>query len=183
MKNVVRGIAIAVTSAMLAFGASAASATDFTVPLKASSGVYTGGFNDTVSGSFADAITFTIPTLGGNGAFTLSSGSITASSVITGLSGYLDNPSQSFTIFQSGSSPTVTDFGFLNVGSLTSGNHTIFLSGVTGTASIAGTITIAAATAAVPEPASWALMIGGVGIAGGALRRRAKRDRGNLAAA
>ena len=30
------------------------------------------------------------------------------------------------------------------------------------------------AIAAVPEPASWALMIGGVGAVGGALRRRAK---------
>ncbi|RYY35001.1 MAG: PEP-CTERM sorting domain-containing protein [Sphingomonadales bacterium] len=30
-------------------------------------------------------------------------------------------------------------------------------------------------TGAVPEPASWALMIGGFGIAGGALRRRATK--------
>jgi hypothetical protein len=35
--------------------------------------------------------------------------------------------------------------------------------------SVAGLVS---GSAAVPEPASWALMIGGFGIAGGALRRR-----------
>jgi hypothetical protein len=35
------------------------------------------------------------------------------------------------------------------------------------------TIKIGALTAAVPEPASWALMIGGFGLAGAAMRRRA----------
>ena len=34
------------------------------------------------------------------------------------------------------------------------------------------TLTISNAVGAVPEPASWALMIGGFGLAGGALRRR-----------
>lgn len=36
----------------------------------------------------------------------------------------------------------------------------------------AGTLTITAATAAVPEPASWAMMIAGFGMTGLALRRR-----------
>jgi hypothetical protein len=35
-------------------------------------------------------------------------------------------------------------------------------------------LTIAPVTAAVPEPASWAFMIGGVGVTGGALRARRK---------
>ena len=34
------------------------------------------------------------------------------------------------------------------------------------------TLTIASAAGAVPEPASWALMIAGMGLAGGSLRRR-----------
>lgn len=34
------------------------------------------------------------------------------------------------------------------------------------------TLTIASAAGAVPEPASWALMIAGIGLAGGSLRRR-----------
>ena len=34
------------------------------------------------------------------------------------------------------------------------------------------TVTISQAAAAVPEPATWAMMIGGIGTAGGALRRR-----------
>ncbi len=40
------------------------------------------------------------------------------------------------------------------------------------TATIAGTFTPAAA---VPEPASWALMIGGLGLTGAAMRRRARK--------
>lgn len=35
-----------------------------------------------------------------------------------------------------------------------------------------GSLTISAATAAVPEPASWAMMIGGFGLVGAAVRRR-----------
>jgi len=35
-----------------------------------------------------------------------------------------------------------------------------------------GTLTITAVPGSVPEPATWAMMIGGLGIAGGALRRR-----------
>ncbi|RYE96095.1 MAG: PEP-CTERM sorting domain-containing protein, partial [Oxalobacteraceae bacterium] len=38
--------------------------------------------------------------------------------------------------------------------------------------SYAGTLNFSPMGGAVPEPASWALMIAGVGMAGGALRRR-----------
>lgn len=47
-------------------------------------------------------------------------------------------------------------------GLTTSGDHTAYIDG----------ISTAVATAAVPEPASWALMIGGFAIAGAAMRRR-----------
>lgn len=37
-----------------------------------------------------------------------------------------------------------------------------------------GTLTVSALAAAVPEPATWAMMIVGMGVIGGAMRRRAK---------
>jgi len=57
-----------------------------------------------------------------------------------------------------------------------SGN--IFLVGETGgvtpgSASVSGLVMLSRNVAAVPEPASWALMIGGFGLVGGAMRRRA----------
>jgi hypothetical protein len=181
MKNFKKAIAVAALGLGLGM-AGQASATDFTVPLTFGGGVYTGGFSDTgVTGNFTDSFTFNLPKLGAGSSFTLSSSSVTASSVITGLAGYLDTPSQAFTVTQSGTSPYTFDFGTLLVPSLTAGNHTLYITGNTGTASISGTITVA--VAAVPEPATWAMMIGGVGFTGGALRRRAKRDAGKLALA
>jgi hypothetical protein len=51
------------------------------------------------------------------------------------------------------------------------GTYDLVLNGrAFGPASYAGTISVTAG--AVPEPATWAMMIGGVGMVGGALRRR-----------
>ena len=44
--------------------------------------------------------------------------------------------------------------------------------GVSPSGSTSGLVVLSRQTAAVPEPATWATMIGGIGVAGGALRRR-----------
>lgn len=56
----------------------------------------------------------------------------------------------------------------------TPGTYEIDLTGVTFAPSV---------TAAVPEPAAWTLMIGGLGLAGGALRRRSAKRTGRRATA
>lgn len=70
--------------------------------------------------------------------------------------------------------PNAIDFTPAN-GAVISGLYRSFgTSG--GGGSVTGSIVFpAGATAAVPEPASWALMVGGFGLAGGALRRRSRR--------
>jgi len=52
--------------------------------------------------------------------------------------------------------------------------NTIEVKGHTGANAIAGTYTgtMTFAAGVVPEPASWAMMIGGLGLVGGAMRRR-----------
>jgi len=66
------------------------------------------------------------------------------------------------------------DFEFRTIRALSTGDNIIRLTGVAGSnATYAGTINVAAATPAVPEPASWAMMIAGFGLVGTAMRRRA----------
>ena len=75
------------------------------------------------------------------------------------------------------------DFGGLTE-SIASGFHTLTVVGngdapAGSTGSYGGQLTFT--PSAVPEPASWAMMIGGIGFMGGALRRRAKREAGSVA--
>ena len=46
-----------------------------------------------------------------------------------------------------------------------------------GTVSTSGLVVLSRAVSAVPEPSTWAMMVGGLGLVGGALRRRAKAAR------
>lgn len=166
-------IAAAIFAAGIGATSQASATVTIPVPLTSAPGLYTAHYGATVSGIFNDIFTFSLPRKGAKGSFTLTSSSIIASSVITGLTGYLDTATNSFSISQFGLSPYTFDFGRLSTSTLAAGAHKIVISGRTGTASVAGTITIAAS--AVPEPATWAMMIGGIGVAGGAMRRRRAR--------
>lgn len=79
---------------------------------------------------------------------------------------------QEFTIGQTG------QFEFRYVADVRSTTpNMLTVSGTSGdTASYSGTLNVAPA-AAVPEPASWAMLIGGVGITGGTMRRRRQSAR------
>ena len=131
----------------------------------------TANFGATISGastSFDDLFEFTIPQNGtGSGSLSTSFSSpvdeLTISQVL--INGTLYTPTSS----SGGQSLTVTGIPILN-GHL----NTIEVLGMTSStnaaATFAGTATFNAAT--VPEPASWALMIGGFGLVGAAMRRR-----------
>lgn len=127
----------------------------------------TGTFGNTGigSGSFSDTLTFTVPGLGSVGA--------TISSIAVSLLTNVDFTS----VTLNGVEFNVDQLGANEFRSLvlpvSSGEQTLVISGTSGGAgSYSGTLAFA-----VPEPATWAMMISGFGIAGVAVRRR-KRPAG-----
>jgi hypothetical protein len=131
----------------------------------------TANFGATISGpsaSFDDLFEFTIPQNGrGSGSLSTSFSSITNELTIDQV--LVDGVLEPLIPSSGGQSVTVTNVPILN-GVL----NTIEVKGVTSSgnvdATFSGTATFAAG--AIPEPASWALMIGGFGLIGAAMRRR-----------
>ena len=132
-----------------------------------------GGFSITFGNTgitttnFSDTFDFTMPT--GRGDFVITSTMSGGSQNITWSSIAFNGEA-----FESGSVGW-NEFSFLNDIHLTAGAlQQLVLTGVGGgNASYSGVITFMPdATGAVPEPASWALMIAGFGAAGAVLRRR-----------
>lgn len=132
-------------------------------------GTYTGGFDTTVStpGTFSHTYTFEIPTAG-----TTSTGLITiASSALSNL----DLTSATF----NGQALAMSGPGIFETGSITiptsAGWQTLVVNGTTpnnGTYSGSISFTPSANQTAVPEPATWAMMVMGFGAVGFAMRRR-----------
>lgn len=130
----------------------------------------TADFGDTISGSatsFDDQYVFTIPQ-NGTGSGSLSTSFSAASNELTISEVLINGVSYALNSSSSGQSLTVSGIP------ITAGaTDTIEVEGVTAVGNSAATYTGTATFAAgVPEPASWALMIGGLGLAGAALRRR-----------
>ena len=130
-------------------------------------GTSSADFGNTVAapGVLADAYTFSVPAGTTNGFV----GSIAFGAMldVTITSVLLD--STPFTQVSSGT----LDFFQLDPTAISAGPHTLFVNGsYTGTSggSYAGTLNYV--VGAVPEPATWALMIGGFGLVGGTMRRR-----------
>lgn len=134
----------------------------------------TGFYGATVSGvgAFSTPFTVNVGALPGKLALSISSVSLTTAEAIQGLTITLNNVAYPIT------STVALPNGFIyKVGGLSQAvsalGQQFSVSGTTTTksSSFSGTIGF---TAAVPEPASWALMIGGFGLVGGAMRARAK---------
>jgi len=119
-----------------------------------------------MTAAFTDTMTFDISKMGLLGA-TISSIAIDASSDLNFTSVTL-NGVEFTNVVSDG-----YEFRALRSLAVLPGLQTLVVSGTTGgNASYAGTL---AFTAAVPEPAAWALMIGGFGMVGGVMRRRARQ--------
>ena len=151
----------------LLFGAALAVAAVSAVPAQAaefltfdgSSGTF--GNTKVTTSSFTDTFTFTVPSNGLAGS--------TISSVKVSKPTNIDFTS----VTLNGAEFDIGSTGMFEFRSITTpvlaGLQTIVVKGVSGkNASYAGTL----AFAAVPEPATWALMIAGFGVVGGALRQR-----------
>ncbi|WP_082765535.1 MULTISPECIES: FxDxF family PEP-CTERM protein [unclassified Phenylobacterium] len=132
-----------------------------------SDGGFTITFGNTgiTDASFSDVFNFSMPT--GRGDFVITSTMSTGSQNITWTSVAFNGEE-----FETGTAGW-NEFRFLNGLELTAGAaQQLVLSGLGGgNASYSGVITFVP-TAAVPEPASWALMIAGFGGAGAMIRRR-----------
>jgi hypothetical protein len=133
--------------------------------------VITANFGATVSGpstSFDDLFEFTIPQ-NGTGSGSLSTSFSSSMDQLTLSQVLVNGVSRSLTSSSGGQSVTAT-----GVPILSGVMNTIEVMGTTSSANVnatfAGTATFN--RSAVPEPASWALMIGGFGLIGAAMRRR-----------
>lgn len=165
--------AAALTAATFAIATPAMAVT--TIPLTNANGSFTGAFaSDSKTGTFMDEYQFSVPTAGFVGA-----------SVITlafNLPG--QNPTVTFMLSEvllNGVALTLTPSGEYNYTAQSTGAipsqvnpQTLVVKGTVsnGAATYSGNVAFRAAAAAVPEPASWALMILGFGVVGYAMRRR-----------
>jgi len=155
-------LVLALAASSAAVGLSGAANAAASISYAGGSGTF--GNSGIAAGSFTDLLNFTLP-VSGTGNFTIT----TSSTGVDFKNVTIDGHAFSLT------SVGPFDYGFLIGQALTAGVKTLSIGGTsTGNGSYGGSITFSAA--AVPEPATWAMMIGGLGLVGGAMRRRAKHQ-------
>lgn len=157
-------IASAVTFATTMLVASPASAAAFLIDIGPGASSADFGNTGSTSGPIADTFTFTVPAGSANGF--VGSIALTPALDITLTSVFLDD--RPFSKVLSDGIELFT----LSATQVASGPHTIFVNGTWGSAggSYAGTLNFTPGL--VPEPATWAMLIGGIGAVGTSLRRR-----------
>jgi hypothetical protein len=172
-------VAIAVAAAAVVGAAAPAAAATFPVgspnftATAGAGGTFAGAFKNTgiASGVFSDTFTFTLPTSG------LGSGTVTTS--VTDLGSVNDLDFTSVTINDIAAQITRTAGGafevaFINNVPIIAGQlNRLVVNGVSrGNGAYGGQATFTPVNSAVPEPATWAMMIMGFGVVGYAMRRR-----------
>ncbi len=164
MKTVV--LATALAAAILCAAPAANAAHTITLTPPAADGSFTGIFGETGigAGDFSDTFTFAMPT-------GIAGATITTNWVGSLLSN-IDFSSATFNGHPFSLSPTgQVENGFILNVPVTGGTQTLEVKGTSGgNGSFSGTLSFA--MTAMPEPASWAMMIVGFGGIGAMLRRR-----------
>ena len=167
MKTMSKFIAVAAAAVALATASAASAATFTNVNAPAADGTISGTFgNHTVAGDFTDIFDFTLPT--GLTNFTLSSTTLKLLSATDVSFSSVKFNGVDFDPILSG----LVEFRTLNGAPVGLGGPQHLV--VTGHAGASGSYdgTIAFSPVAVPEPATWGLMIMGFGGMGAVLRRR-----------
>ncbi|KQT33536.1 hypothetical protein ASG29_05715 [Sphingomonas sp. Leaf412] len=160
-----KALAFAFAGAALAVAAPASAATYIT--FDGNSGTY--GNDLITTPSFTDTFDFTLDTAGRFGA-TLSSVAVSAATNVNFSRVFLTGPGLGAGIDFSPVVSGIVEFRTLASTFLSAGDYRLTVSGTSGNeGSYAGDLSFAA----VPEPATWGLMILGFGMVGGAMRRRA----------
>lgn len=167
-----RKFILASAASMAAVVALAAPASAATIVLNEEDGTLSGGFDATVTDGSVDApasftreFTFTLPEMG------VTSVSITTNSTVDAMTN-LDFTS----VLLNGAALTLSprggaEFGFLTNFPTMAGLQTLTVNGIArGNGSFGGNITFSP-TAAVPEPATWALLLLGFAAVGFSMRR------------
>jgi hypothetical protein len=125
------------------------------------------GYNNLVAGSFDNTFTFDVGSLPGTAGGTISSIRVSSLTDIDFTSVTLNG--EDFDIDSTGT----VEFRHITL-PVSAGLQTINVKGTSGgNASYDGVISFAP----VPEPATWAMMVGGFGLVGGAMRRRKSQIR------
>ena len=165
MKKTLFALALATS----AFVAAPASAAEFVITIDPLGGSADFGNTGFTSGTIADQFSLTVPSGMVNGL--IGSIALTPALNVTFTSVFFDSKP-----FDKILSDGVELFTLSNT-PISAGTHTIFVNGTWGTqgGSYAGTINYLAAAGAVPEPATWAMLILGFGMAGASLRYRRRR--------
>lgn len=164
--NIIRKMAFAGAVAVATLSVAGPAQAAATAAFVGNSGFF--GNSNIAAGSFTDNIPFILPTAG-TGGFTISTLALDSFTNVNFTSVSVDG--KAFTLSPTG----VYETGFLAPSFFAAGIKILTVVGTSGgNGSYGGSISFT--PGAVPEPATWAMMLGGLGLVGGMLRRRSRKS-------